>query len=59
MKITNIGKKNQLNTNLQYVLISKLSYEWKKIYYIECMSVMNNLLTSRVFAQVLNNLKLK
>jgi hypothetical protein len=59
MKITNIGKKNQLNINLQYVLISKLSYEWKKIYYIECMSFMNNLFVSRVFAQVLNNLKLK
>lgn len=59
MKITNIGKKNQLNINLKYVLISKLSYEWKKIYYIECMSVMNNLFVSRVFAQVLNNFKLK
>jgi hypothetical protein len=59
MNITNIGKKNQLNSNLQYVLLSKLSYEWKKIYYIECLSVMNNLLTSRVFAQVLNNFKLK
>jgi len=59
MKITNIGKKNQLNSNLQYVLISKLSYEWKKIYYIKCMSVMNNLLVSRVFAQVLVNFKLK
>jgi hypothetical protein len=59
MKITNIGKKDQLNTNLQYMLLSKLSYEWKKIFYIKCMSVMNNLLASRVFAQVLNNLKLK
>jgi len=59
MNITNIGKTNQLNTNLQYVLVSKLSYEWKKIFYIKCMSVMNNLLASRVFAQVLNNLKLK
>jgi hypothetical protein len=59
MKITNIGKKNQLNSNLQYVLLSKLSYGWKKIYYVECLSVINNLLTSRVFGQVLNNLKLK
>jgi hypothetical protein len=59
MKITNIGKKNQLNTNLQYVLVSKLSYGWKRVYYVKCMTVMNNLVTSRVFAQVLNNLKLK
>ena len=59
MKINNIGKKNQLNSNLQYVLLSKLSYEWKKMYYIEYMSVINNLLGIRVFAQVLNNFKLK
>jgi len=59
MKITNIGKKNQLNSNLQYVLISKLSYGWKKIYYVECLSVMNNLVTTQLFGQVLNNFKLK
>jgi hypothetical protein len=59
MKINNIGKKNQLNSNLQYVLLSKLSYEWKKIYYVECMSVVKNLVTSQVFGQVLNNFKLK
>jgi len=48
-----------LNSNLQYVLISKLSYGWKKIYYVECLSVMNNLVTTQLFGQVLNNFKLK
>ena len=59
MNITNIGKKNQLNSNLQYVLLSKLSYGWKRVYYVKCLTVMNNLVTIQVFGQVLNNFKLK
>ena len=59
MKVTNIGKINQLNSNLQYVFLSKLSYEWKRVYYVKCLTVINNLVTSQVFGQVLNNFKLK
>ncbi len=59
MNITNIGKKNQLNSNLQYVFLSKLSYGWKRVYYVKCLTVINNLVTSQVFGQVLNNFKLK
>ena len=58
MKVTNIGKINQLNTNLQYVLISKLSVQ-SRIHYVKCLTVINNLVTSQVFGQVLNNFKLK
>jgi len=58
MKVTNIGKINQLNTNLQYVLISKLSVQ-SRIHYVKCMIVMNNLVTTQLLNQVVNNFKLK